>query len=440
MAKISTLTDDFTTLNGAVWADPGSDSTATIVSGALKLQYLTGAGVATSRKSVTAYDLTDSYVLVQLADIGTRQTGWSAILTIIGSGSSNELRMYYSDEYGIVAQVFNGGSQVFIGQYITFDDAVHKWMRIRETAGTLYFESSANGVNWTGLYSTATSVISWSLTSVNVMLSAARSASNASNGYSSFDNFNIPPVTPQGNFFRFFGGYAANIGGDPASGPPSSGGGGGSPFITTMADIEWINWQPINGGGGVVQTSSFQEISTPSGPGFQVVCTDALNQAAWNVNNKAVLAMRRVGVGVTGATEDYTWDMYLPTQTVSVDQYTLFEFHTDASSGHNIGLNLDGTYRMTRQSAAGQVYVRNYTGGPAILYNVWQPMRIKVKWSLGSDGLLQMWINGTQVMNYTGPTQFAGDGRPYINFGWYGWRPSNETNTVRFANIQQTVT
>lgn len=211
-----------------------------------------------------------------------------------------------------------------------------------------------------------------------------------------------------------------------------------APYISQMSDIDWMNWRPDQGGGGVVEGSHFKRITTPSGPGFEVVCTDA-NQAAWSSSNKAVLAVKN-NVTALGQTQDWKWDMYLPAQSINVDQYVLWQWHTNSSSGHNIGLNRDGTYRLTRQSAYGQVYERNYTGGPPIVFDRWHPCRIQVKWSLNSDGFLRMWIDNKQVMNFSGATQFANDGTPYLQFGWYGIRPSGVTNTVRFGNIQRAVT
>jgi hypothetical protein len=40
--------------------------------------------------------------------------------------------------------------------------------------------------------------------------------------------------------------------------------------------------------------------------------------------------------------------------------------------------------------------------------NVWYDFMYHVKWSSGSDGFFQAWLNGEQVMNFTGPTLYDG--------------------------------
>src|SRR5205807_1614093 len=45
--------------------------------------------------------------------------------------------------------------------------------------------------------------------------------------------------------------------------------------------------------------------------------------------------------------------------------------------------------------------------GP-IVKNVWYDFIYHVKWSSGSDGLFQAWLNGQQVMNYSGPNLYVG--------------------------------
>src|SRR5205807_2697546 len=45
--------------------------------------------------------------------------------------------------------------------------------------------------------------------------------------------------------------------------------------------------------------------------------------------------------------------------------------------------------------------------GP-ITKNVWYDFVYHVKWSSGSDGLFQAWLNGQQVMNYSGPNLYVG--------------------------------
>jgi hypothetical protein len=346
--------------------------------------------------------------------------------------------MYVSDANGIVVQVYNAGAVVFSGSGVAYDSNVHKWIRLREASGTLFFETSTNGINWTTIYTTATTVISgWSLGVVSVELFAQRSTSQATGGYTSFDNLNLAPLTPQGNLFNACGGFTTtSVGSD-----PSGTGTGGSAYIATAADLSGATDQ--NGFRmPAVESAYWQAVTTPSGPGFQFSCSD-VNVTEWSTTNRAVFAVKYPPTTVIGTTEDWTFDLYLPTQTLAGNWPcgVLWENHTSTSSGHHLALNNDGTYRIGRQSGPGQNYVLlgAGAGGPPIIWNTWVPIRFWVKWSLASDGFFRFYINGVQYVNFTGATAFAGEGQPWVQFGWYAERPSGVTSISKFGNIQRTV-
>jgi hypothetical protein len=44
----------------------------------------------------------------------------------------------------------------------------------------------------------------------------------------------------------------------------------------------------------------------------------------------------------------------------------------------------------------------------AVQFDVWYDFVYHVLWSSGSDGYFQAWLNGKQVMNFSGPTLYAG--------------------------------
>lgn len=44
----------------------------------------------------------------------------------------------------------------------------------------------------------------------------------------------------------------------------------------------------------------------------------------------------------------------------------------------------------------------------SVQFDVWYDFVYHVRWSSGSDGYFQAWLNGKQVMNYGGPTLYAG--------------------------------
>lgn len=58
----------------------------------------------------------------------------------------------------------------------------------------------------------------------------------------------------------------------------------------------------------------------------------------------------------------------------------------------------------------------------------WNDFVIHSNWSPGTDGFVQVWMNGTQVLNYKGRAYFVGTFKePYIKFGDYKFSWTNET-------------
>lgn len=175
-------------------------------------------------------------------------------------------------------------------------------------------------------------------------------------------------------------------------------------------------------------------ISTPAGPGFEFVVTDEA-VTTWNTETKAILA-QKILTSPIGKAEKWTFNLYLPKQPLIQEWQAgvLWEFHTDSSSGHHLALDPDGTFRIGRQSAYGENY--SYTSGGPVPWDRWVPVAYDVKWSRGSDGYLRVSIDGKQYLDYSGPTVFANDGDPDLQFGFYARRGAGLTNTVRFSNIR----
>lgn len=75
---------------------------------------------------------------------------------------------------------------------IAYDSVNHAWVRIREDSGTLFFDTSADGISWTNRHSdTAPSWVSD--TDIEMQILAHRDAGVAD--FAEFDNFNITPST-----------------------------------------------------------------------------------------------------------------------------------------------------------------------------------------------------------------------------------------------------
>lgn len=83
----------------------------------------------------------------------------------------------------------------------------------------------------------------------------------------------------------------------------------------------------------------------------------------------------------------------------------------------------------TKRSAQQQT---TYKLGPQDT-NEWTDWVLKVKWSYGSDGVVQVWKNGSQVLSRTGPNCFNDEKMPYFKMGIYKspWRSKVGSVTER---------
>ncbi len=181
----------------------------------------------------------------------------------------------------------------------------------------------------------------------------------------------------------------------------------------------------------VAHPPELQTASTPYGQGFQFVVSDTADVATWDSAMKDVLAQAfHSGQAPIPAETPYTFNLYvyLPSQKIvtSWNGGLLWEFHTPStSSGHHIALDNTGrgptnpSFRFGRESSGGANYTYAYTYAP-LTFNAWHQFVINVKFSTGTDGYYQLSMDGTQYINFSGPTMFAADhGNPYLQFGFY---------------------
>ena len=186
-----------------------------------------------------------------------------------------------------------------------------------------------------------------------------------------------------------------------------------------------------------VANAHFNTMSTPHGPGWTFTCADT-DIAPWDSRCKAILA-NYSDTGTIGTEVQWTFYLNLPTQTIISQWFCglLWEFHTLTSSGHNLSLD------VTSSAVAPQpcFKIMQDTGGGAtpyytdpLIFNHWYHVMIQVKWSLGSDGYIRWFIDGTKWLDYSGATCFPGDGDPYLQFGYYSFTGAGN-NYSQFGGI-----
>src|SRR6184192_2134545 len=108
---------------------------------------------------------------------------------------------------------------------------------------------------------------------------------------------------------------------------------------------------------------------------------------------------------------------YVPPPVAAVWNWgALFDFHNSAAGGGQPNFMVYATPTGLELHMAGGATTVNRPSDPGyysiaigpIAKNVWYDFVYHVKWSSGSDGLFQAWLNGRQVMNYSGPNLYVG--------------------------------
>ena len=192
--KVETLTDDFATQDTAKWNYYG---TASATGGRLSLPVLSSyaAGCDTNTKGL--YDLTGSSALVE-AITPAVGAGGKEIFFEIQVDSANGESMYVSGSSLYFREKVGGTPNQ---TSIPYNATTHRWWRMRESGGSIFWDTSPDGTNWVNQRSKVAGI---SVTSMLVLFSAGYyGTESASTAF--FDNLNVPPlITPPVNTSNFF--------------------------------------------------------------------------------------------------------------------------------------------------------------------------------------------------------------------------------------------
>ncbi|HEU4885416.1 MAG TPA: vanadium-dependent haloperoxidase [Longimicrobium sp.] len=190
MAKAHTLVDNFNddTINLSLWTVTPTGSDIREVNGRLEMR---PAGNQASPSyiglvSATTYDLTESEVRVEVERTLSPGTGaW----TFMGAGIGTTDGVSISIGNGNVLAGYRISSTDTTLARVPYDRRLHRWLRIRENSGSVYWEASPDGTVWTVLASTVGHP--FTLTAVELRMGAGTSASRPVPGLAVFDNFNV---------------------------------------------------------------------------------------------------------------------------------------------------------------------------------------------------------------------------------------------------------
>ena len=119
--------------------------------------------------------------------------------------------------------------------------------------------------------------------------------------------------------------------------------------------------------------------------------------------------------GYEGREQWWAHSFYLPSDFVipGWHNYVFFDFHNTAQGGGQANfhvLNRNGV--LTFQGYGGATNSANPFSAPIgpIQKGVWYDFVYHVKWSSGSDGYFDAWVNGVKKLSHRGPTLYAGQG------------------------------
>jgi hypothetical protein len=190
MTGISALVDNFNdnSVNATLW--PGSYGTYQEAGGRARVACDTAFN---AYKSGTIYTLTGSSVFLQVfppAAAGAATSTCTMFLTTTTAGTDagflvdtagNAMGIYLRSGFADAGAVF-----------LTYSANDHAWLRLRETAGSLYWETSPNGSTWT-IQRTAATPAWASNTDLSLFMDSHRDA--GTNNWAEYDNLNALPVT-----------------------------------------------------------------------------------------------------------------------------------------------------------------------------------------------------------------------------------------------------
>lgn len=189
LAKTHTVNDNFddnsidTTTKWFNWGDTEIVET----NNRLEIDVLSGGANYQGIESKYFKDFTGSSVSIELINAGNQALGSLEVLFGITDSSTDNKLFFLVTGGNLVAYRKVGGSNGYITQ-ATYNSTTHKYLRLRESAGTSYWEYSANGTSWTALHSETNPI---TLTSMKTELVAGVYSTEATPTEIIFDSYNI---------------------------------------------------------------------------------------------------------------------------------------------------------------------------------------------------------------------------------------------------------
>ena len=191
MALLSTFTDDFNdnTEDVAKWGNSYNSSATRAETNGQAYFTLSDTGSHYSAyASTNTYNLTKSYAFVQVPVMCNTNTAAEAFMTLHDNGNNNNLEIMQEAGLLYFRQRVSGTTTNLYS--IPYSQLNHQWWRIRESSGTIFWETSPDGFNWKVQYSKTTPI---AIGALYVDIGAGTYQVEVLPGGVAFDNFNLYP-------------------------------------------------------------------------------------------------------------------------------------------------------------------------------------------------------------------------------------------------------
>lgn len=199
MALMQTLNDPFISanLNTNLWTSfTGGSATLSYGNGA-SCNYPASSTSSTDGdiSSVATYDLTGSYASMQVPVVPANATSADAQLQM--KIDANNFLRFVKEGTTLFAQKKIATVQANVAS-ATYDPLAHLWWQIRESSGTIYWDTSKDGETWTN-FTTFINVLT--ITSITVLIAGTCFQAETSPGTFTWRFFNSNDSTgPQSHF------------------------------------------------------------------------------------------------------------------------------------------------------------------------------------------------------------------------------------------------
>jgi hypothetical protein len=188
---MSSITDDFqSSTQSYQWARSWVNSPETETQGGGLLVFTLAANAVKSGSyySAASFDLTGSALLVQVPETANTATHAQTYINLDGP-AQNQISMIEEDG-SLFARITVDSTDQILGSFL-YDSTEHAWWRIRESGGTLYWETAPDGKTW--VVQQQLTPLPFAITALDVEIGSETYQATASPGASHFAACNLPP-------------------------------------------------------------------------------------------------------------------------------------------------------------------------------------------------------------------------------------------------------